>query len=59
MKEMKKKDYFYFLIYLNNEKFEIFSSENENIIIKWVSIINYFISKQDDYEKCSKNIEVL
>ena len=55
----EKKDYFYFLIYLNNEKFEIFSSENENIIIKWVSIINYFISKQDDYEKCSKNIEVL
>ena len=54
----EKKDFFYFLIYLQNEKFEIFSSENENNIIKWVSIINYFISKQDDYDKCSNNLEI-
>ena len=45
----EKKDFFYFLIYLKNGKFEIFSSENKNNIIKWVSIINFFISKQDDY----------
>ena len=42
-KKKNKKNKKYFLIYLKEEKFEIFASEKEEIIIKWVSIINYFI----------------
>jgi hypothetical protein len=43
-----KKDYFHFLIYFNNESFEIFSSLKQELIEKWVSLINYLIDIQDD-----------
>ena len=43
-----KKDFFHFLIYFNNESFEIFSSLKQELIEKWVSLINYLIDIQDD-----------
>ena len=39
----KEKKYYYFLIY-NYNNFYIFSNENEEIINKWVFILNYFIN---------------
>ena len=39
----KKNDPCNFLIYFKNESFEVFGSENEELIEKWVTIINYFI----------------
>ena len=43
-----KKDFFHFLIYFNNESFEILSSLKQELIEKWVSLINYLIDIQDD-----------
>ena len=39
----KKHDPCNFMIYFKNESFEVFGSENEELIEKWVTIINYFI----------------
>ena len=39
----KKHDPSNFMIYFKNESFEVFGSENEELIEKWVTIINYFI----------------
>jgi len=53
----EKKDFLYFLIYLRKWKIRnIFLQKIKNNIIKWITIINYFISKQDDYEKCNKTL---
>ena len=42
----KKKDYFHFMIYFKNETFEILSSESEELIGKWITLINYLIDIQ-------------
>ena len=46
----KKKDPFHFMIYFKNETFEILSSENEELIGKWVTLINYLIDVQNKKE---------
>ena len=46
----KKKDNYHFMIYFKNETFEILSSENEELIGKWVTLINYLIDVQNKKE---------
>ena len=42
-----KKNYSHFLIYFNNETFQIFSSLQQDLIEKWISLINYLIEQND------------
>ena len=48
----KKKDNYHFMIYFKNETFEILSSDNEELIGKWITLINYLI---DDLNKNELN----
>ena len=42
-----RKDLVHFMIYFDNESFEVFSGENE-VVEKWVTLINYLIENQND-----------
>lgn len=42
-----RKDLVHFMIYFDNESFEVFSGENV-VVEKWVTLINYLIENQND-----------
>jgi hypothetical protein len=44
----KKHDPCNFIIYFKNESIEVFGSESEELIGKWVTIINYFIENSHE-----------
>ena len=47
----RRKEPYFFIIYLIKENFEMFSSDKIELLKKWVSLMNHLILKQEEYDK--------